>query len=99
MELLSRTGRQSNQSLNLVYRAALSQPLIIEMFGTYRNNEFIDLRKESGLVLRRLNLNGTNLTASMVLTVPDSINHLIDYKWDSFNSYSDLNQFLFAFLF
>ncbi len=62
-------------SMIVVYRMGKNEPLIIDEFS-YSDVETTDLT----LVLRRKNLKGFQLKASMVILNNDSLNHLDDYR-------------------
>lgn len=69
----------------IVYRTAMSQPLIIEDYGTFGNGSFNDVERIRSVVLRRQSLNGINLRASMVITNNDTLSHLTDYMYHLLN--------------
>lgn len=56
--------------------------LLTEIFGKWSkvNNTFEDLRKVKVTSLRRRNLLGAKLKASMVVTNNDTLSHLEDYQ-------------------
>lgn len=62
-----------------IYRKSMSQPLIVELFGSFANNNYRDER-ENTPVSRRKDLNGIRLRACMVVTNNDTLNHLDDYR-------------------
>lgn len=63
-----------------LYRAAMLEPIIIEMFGIIANDSFIDQRVTSITSRRRQDLRGIKIEASMVITNNDTLNHLTDYR-------------------
>ena len=63
--------------------------LIIEHFGNYRNESLSVERTERVTTLRRRNLQGVNLRATLVLTNNNSVQHLNDYKF-SFHKVSEI---------
>lgn len=64
-----------------VYRIEATTENIYENYGFWnKTNGLTDLRTTSILARRRKNLRGKLLTASVVLTNNDSVNHLTDYK-------------------
>lgn len=67
-----------------IYRTAIDARLTIEWVGLVSNtNEFVDLRPTTIASRRRQNLRGTHLTAAMVVTSNDTLNHLDDYRFVS----------------
>lgn len=62
-----------------LYRTAMDQPLMIEMFGEVTNGTFQDLRTIFITSRRRQHLQGIQLKASMVVTNNDTLKHLTDY--------------------
>lgn len=65
-----------------IYRTSIDAPLTIEGIGTVSNtNKFVDLRPTKITSKRRQNLGGINLTAAMVVTSNDTLNHLDDYRF------------------
>lgn len=62
----------------------MNAPLIIETFGEWNemNDTFSDLRKNKITSRRRQNLLGAKLTASMVVTNNETMNHLEDYQYE-----------------
>nr|QGW45454.1 ionotropic receptor 75d [Bradysia odoriphaga] len=70
--------RADNKTYNFaeVYRSAINQPLIVEMFLMNSLSDSHGLTRIS----RRRSLNGIELRASMVVTNNDSLSHLDDYR-------------------
>lgn len=63
-----------------VFRYVMESPLNFENFGYFEGQSFHNLRTLKVDSIRRKNLNGITLRASLVITNNDSINHLYDYK-------------------
>ncbi|XP_055538468.1 uncharacterized protein LOC129725985 [Wyeomyia smithii] len=66
--------------VNYVFRTGYDEPLTVETFGTWTNGSFTDRRGLVVTSVRRLNLRGHMLRASMVVTIPETLHHLTDYK-------------------
>lgn len=65
-----------------IYKTDPHSPLILEWMGkTSNNKEFTDLRPSKITSRRRQNLRKIGLTAAMVVTSNDTLNHLDDYQF------------------
>lgn len=84
------TVHESERSVRVVqvYRVAHDTELLIEDFLRWRTDDDgarmvrEDLRTEKVTAVRRQNLHGHTLRASMVITNPETIHHLTDYRYD-----------------
>ncbi|XP_055603749.1 ionotropic receptor 75a-like [Uranotaenia lowii] len=63
-----------------LYKIYEQESLSVEDFGIWDSGTFRDVRLGKVTSIRRLNLNGHTLKASMVVTDPETLNHLEDYK-------------------
>lgn len=62
-----------------MYRLGLSDPLVIEEIAFYDGEKYVGTTTMTP-VLRRRNLRGFQLRASMVILNNDSLSHLDDYR-------------------
>lgn len=78
---LERDAEQNVVNIKEVYCISVrSISLMMENVGRIIDNEFIDLRWTPITSLRRKNLYGLDLRASMVVTNNDTLIHLTDYR-------------------
>ncbi|XP_055837082.1 glutamate receptor ionotropic, delta-2-like isoform X2 [Episyrphus balteatus] len=75
---LAKVKEYSGYVIKQVYRKSMQHVLILELFGFWSKNILIDRRTISTTSIRRKNMEGLKLRASLVLTHNDSINHLTD---------------------
>ncbi|XP_055919470.1 glutamate [NMDA] receptor subunit 1-like [Eupeodes corollae] len=76
---LAKIEEYSGTVIKQVYRKSMEQELILELFGFCRNTTSLNLTRNSHISsIRRRNLEGLKLRASLVLTHNDSTNHLTD---------------------
>ncbi|XP_058123005.1 ionotropic receptor 75a-like [Anopheles ziemanni] len=94
-----------NEGLNAmrfvqVYKVSNDADLLTEQFALWTRDqsgakaELIDLREKTVTSVRRKNLLGHSLRASMVITDPDTVNHLTDYKNKHIDTITKVNYLL-----
>ncbi|XP_058463500.1 ionotropic receptor 75a-like [Malaya genurostris] len=80
--------------INQIYKTGVSSSLVVELFGTWINGSLIDERNLAVTSTRRLNLRGHTLRASMVVTNPETLHHLTDYKDKHIDTITKVNHVL-----
>ncbi|XP_053687023.1 ionotropic receptor 75a-like [Sabethes cyaneus] len=80
--------------VNFVFRTGYDDPLRVEIFGTWVNGSFTDHRELVVTSVRRLNLRRYMLRASMVVTIPETLHHLTDYKDKHIDTITKVNYVL-----
>ncbi|XP_050090715.1 ionotropic receptor 75a-like [Anopheles aquasalis] len=83
-----------------VYRVARDSELLAEEFLLWRSDRMVreDLRTEMVTAVRRQNLHGHTLRASMVITNPETIHHLSDYRDKHIDTITKVNYILTNYL-
>ncbi|XP_065089202.1 ionotropic receptor 75a-like [Ochlerotatus camptorhynchus] len=77
-----------------IFKQSVDSSLLVESFGTWINGSLMDDRTLKVTSIRRLNLNGHNLRASLVVTNPDTMHHLTDYRDKHIDTISKVNYIL-----
>ncbi|XP_058066355.1 ionotropic receptor 75a-like [Anopheles bellator] len=77
-----------------VYRVSRDTALRVEDYARWSTTQMEDLRTEKVTSVRRKNLYGHQLRASMVITNPDTIHHLTDYKDKHIDTITKVNYLL-----
>ncbi|XP_058828564.1 ionotropic receptor 75a-like [Topomyia yanbarensis] len=81
-------------SINQIFRSGVGSSLMVELFGTWINGSLIEERDLTVTSVRRLNLHGHTLRASMVVTNPETLQHLTDYKEKHIDTITKVNYVL-----
>ncbi|XP_052859873.1 ionotropic receptor 75a-like [Anopheles cruzii] len=77
-----------------VYRVSRDAELRVEDYARWSATRMEELRTEKVTSVRRKNLYGHQLRASMVITNPDTIHHLTDYKDKHIDTITKVNYLL-----
>ncbi|XP_001651553.2 glutamate receptor 2 [Aedes aegypti] len=77
-----------------IFKQSTDAPLDVEPLGTWSNGSMVDNRRTQVTSIRRLNLNGHTLKASLVITNPDTLHHLTDYKDKHIDTITKVNYIL-----
>uniref|UniRef100_A0A182NM91 Ionotropic glutamate receptor C-terminal domain-containing protein n=1 Tax=Anopheles dirus TaxID=7168 RepID=A0A182NM91_9DIPT len=87
-----------------VYKVSRDSEVLTENYALWKRNssflegQLIDLRDQKVTSVRRKNLHGHSLRASMVITNPDTLNHLTDYKDKHIDTITKVNYILTNYL-
>ncbi|XP_049294901.1 ionotropic receptor 75a-like [Anopheles funestus] len=99
--------KEDNNSIRFVqvYRVSRSTELLTENYALWKRStigvdvgQMIDLRTQKVTSVRRKDLRGHPLRASMVITNPDTMNHLTDYKDKHIDTITKVNYILTNYL-
>ncbi|XP_055628375.1 ionotropic receptor 75a-like [Toxorhynchites rutilus septentrionalis] len=77
-----------------VFKLSEQSTLNFEPFGMWLNGSLVDERTAMVTSVRRLDLKGHTLRASMVITNMDTLNHLTDYKQKHIDTITKVNYIL-----
>uniref|UniRef100_A0A182J1B5 Ionotropic glutamate receptor C-terminal domain-containing protein n=1 Tax=Anopheles atroparvus TaxID=41427 RepID=A0A182J1B5_ANOAO len=96
----SRAFDDENAGTSSVYKLSTKADLRTEQFALWRRDDsgtggrLVDLREKKVTSVRRKDLRGHTLRASMVITNPDTMNHLTDYKDKHIDTITKVNYLL-----
>ncbi|XP_039441637.1 ionotropic receptor 75a-like [Culex pipiens pallens] len=84
----------NNFSVNQIFKHFELAPFKVELFGSWIDGSFKDERNERVTSVRRLDLQGHTLQASMVVTNQETLQHLTDYKEKHIDTITKVNYIL-----
>ncbi|EAT33628.1 AAEL014087-PA [Aedes aegypti] len=83
---------------NVVYRLSLATEVIDETFGFWNKGMIVNLQNIKQSSVRRRNLNGLKLRASVVVTHNETLKHLEDYREKHVDTITKMNYILTKYL-